>query len=344
MSELGILKDIGVQGLSEALYEHSMVSVTSKSGEILYVNASFCEVSNYTEAELIGKPHRIVRSDFHSPIFFKTLWETILRGEVWKGEIKNRCRNGQNYWVQCTIIPLRDKKGEIQQFLSLQTDITAHKQKAELYAVEKKFFQDVAEITKSGGWAYFPKTEELTWTPETYLLHECNSEEKIDLKSAFEFYLPEARPVIQWAVERALREGEGWDLELPIKTRRGNFLWAHVIGKVEWRNGEIFRLYGLFQDISEQKEAMDALKSSQERMRLYLKHTPAAIAMFDREMRYLAWSDRWVKDYRIGNRDIEGVSHYDVFPELPERWKEDHRRVLSGEVYINEDDHFVRED
>ncbi len=78
--------------------------------------------------------------------------------------------------------------------------------------------------------------------------------------------------------------------------------------------------------------------------KLFLKHAPAAIAMLDRHMRYLIVSDRWLQDYGLGERDIHGLSHYDIFPEIPERWKEEHRRCLNGEVVQRDEDCFTRAD
>ncbi len=78
--------------------------------------------------------------------------------------------------------------------------------------------------------------------------------------------------------------------------------------------------------------------------KLFLKHAPAAIAMLDRHMRYLIVSNRWLQDYGLGERDIHGLSHYDVFPEIPERWKEEHRRCLNGEVVQRDEDCFTRAD
>jgi PAS domain S-box-containing protein len=130
-----------------ALDQHAIVSMTDLNGDITYANDRFCDISGYTRAELIGMNHRIINSGAQSTEYFKEMWQTILQGRVWRGELRNRNKQGTYYWVDATVVPLAGGDGRPEQFIAIRTDITARKAIESQLEEQLRFVEVLLEAT-----------------------------------------------------------------------------------------------------------------------------------------------------------------------------------------------------
>ncbi len=123
------LKDtlIDLEFRKQALNKHAIVSITDVKGNIIYANDKFCEISKYRRDELIGKNHRLVKSEQHDKMFFRDMWKVIASGKIWQGQICNQAKDGSHYWVEATLIPRLNEKGKPYEYIGIRTEITAQK-------------------------------------------------------------------------------------------------------------------------------------------------------------------------------------------------------------------------
>lgn len=137
------LKDVEYEKL--AMDKHAIVSITDADGKITYVNEMLTKACGYSENELIGQNHRLLKSDYHPPAFFEEMWKTILRGDVWQGELCNRAKSGSYCWMATTIVPFLDDANRPYQYVAVRTDITKMKDAEKILLRDKEQLETLVQ-------------------------------------------------------------------------------------------------------------------------------------------------------------------------------------------------------
>jgi len=136
---------VEIQNFRTALETSAIVSMTDAQGKIVYANKAFTDISKYSAEELIGNDHTLVNSGYHAQGFFRQMWETITSGKSWRGEIRNRAKDGSHYWVETAISPMFDRQGEIYQYVSVRYEITERKRIEEELQIWTQVLEDRVE-------------------------------------------------------------------------------------------------------------------------------------------------------------------------------------------------------
>ncbi len=313
-----------IQELSDfksALDESAIVAITDVNGIITYVNDRFCDISGYSREELIGETHRLVNSGYHSLAFFQEMWDTISSGEIWRGEICNRGKAENLYWVDSTVIPFLDPNGQPFQYLAIRVEITDRKQ------AEEAMKQQLAAMEAAINGIAILQDDNYIYLNQSHVeLFGYDRPEELIGKSWHILYPTEEIKRFEREVFPILGRDGAWQGEA-MAMRQDGSCFSEELSLTITENG---LLICVCQDISDRKRTERKLQESEAKLQAILNSAPSIIYVKDLDGRHTFVNSAFLEFFNWSSDHILGKTNREIFPaEIAESFDDHDRDCLN---------------
>ncbi len=336
------------EDLLHLFIEHAPVALAMFDREMRYLAVSrrWLEMHSLPGMDVIGHSHYEIMPEI--PESWREEHRRCLAGAKQDEEERQLIRaDGTVQWVRRRILPWRTGDGEIGGIIIFTDDITDQKRADTALRGSEELLKETQRIAGLG--SYLFDIDSGSWTSSDVMdeIFGIDKQYERTVEGWAALIHPDDRSaMLTYLHDEVLGRRQPFDREYRVIRRTdGQLRWVHGAGQLQFDvQGHPVEMAGVIEDITDARQAQETLRESEHLLQLFIEHAPVALAMFDREMRHVAVSRRWLEIYGLTGQDIIGRSHYEVFPDLPERWKEAHRRGLAGEPQRSDEDRYDRAD
>lgn len=300
--------------LMHTLDAHALVSETDRHGTITRVNRQFVESSGYSEAELLGSNHRILSSGRHSPGFWAELWTTVRHGQPWSGEICNRAKNGELYWVQSLITPFLGADGQIERYVSIRLDVTATRRAEEELQTSRELLAQTSRIAGVGGWYTDLRSGALHLSAECRQVLGLDPGASLALSEVWNLFDDSGRQNAREQL-RALGRFERAEVDFvaPLQVPPGQAMrWVRLVAAVDLEHRQTERVIGAVLDITDQVRARQRIEEEQRILHSAIDAVGEAFALYDRDNRLVYFNDEYATLYPLKDELQPGMSYREI--------------------------------
>lgn len=316
--------EASLRTLSRAIEQSSAsVVITSANGTIEYVNPYFTQVTGYTLAEAVGQNPRILKSGYVTPSVYATLWQRISSGKEWRGEFYNRKKNGDYYWEFATITPVFDEDGKITHYVAVKEDITERKQAEEALRASERFVQQIANTMPDILYIYDLVLDRNVYSNRH--VYEALGYTAAEIQAIGSDFLPShlhpddlPRAMHQRVMLAQATDEVILTFEYRIRHRDGRWRWLLSREVVFARNaaGQPQQILGVARDITEEKQAEEALRASEAKFRSIIEQSSDGIALLDEQGLFVEWNAGMERMTGLARAALIGQPAWDILYRL----------------------------
>jgi diguanylate cyclase (GGDEF)-like protein/PAS domain S-box-containing protein len=334
-----------------SLIEHTddYLYIKNRNHVILAASRAVLSLTNGAKhrAELVGKTDYDLHPESIADLSYQLENQAIAANRRVNQIQQLAAQDGSFHWIDDRKYPVTGPDGAVAGIFGIAPDITEHIESRLQLRESEGSLRHAQKLAGLGSYSLDLGTGEWTGSDVMDEIFGIDKEYKHNIEGWAGLVHPDDRSqMVAYFEDEVLGQCQAFDREYRMVRRNdGAVRWVHGLGSLVFDgDGRPSKLHGTIRDITEARQAEETLRESKELLQIFIQHAPVALAMFDREMRYVSVSRRWLEANDLVGREVIGHSHYEFFPDVPERWRDANRRGLAGERLHADEDRFDRAD